>query len=337
MTMENFKEIDFEEDEFAESPSQQQEEPNNLEPSQGPQLPEPQQEEEGLDDLTSEVLRLKGISDINKIKFEDESGAVIERPWDSLSRDEQINILAQQDSIESKLDSDEIKLLNAIRSSGMTVNDYMNQINKPEEAPKQYKVYSLSDEDIYALDLLDKIGSENISNEELTEAVNNAKKNETLFKKTVEGLRKEQIRLQEDWEAQQANEIASKQQEAYNNFATSITSEIRGLNSFAGQDLQLSNEDMDNLAEFMLKLDNDGTSAFGRALQDPKLFTKAAFWLLNEEDIVGELPKQMQDSYFRGYNTAKNDFQNKSKVVYNPKVNKPKNNQEVAFDDDDWY
>jgi hypothetical protein len=41
----------------------------------------------------------------------------------------------------------------------------------------------------------------------------------------------------------------------------------------------------------MLELDESGTSAFGRALQDPNLFTKAAFWLLNEEQIIEELTK----------------------------------------------
>mgnify|MGYP003403838256 FL=1 len=32
----------------------------------------------------------------------------------------------------------------------------------------------------------------------------------------------------------------------------------------------------------MLALDEDGSSTLGKALQDPKLLTKAAFWLLNE-------------------------------------------------------
>ena len=94
-----------------------------------------------------------------------------------------------------------------------------------------------------------------------------------------------------DEEAQLANEQAAKQEAAYRQFATSITNEIRGLNSFAGQELELSDEDSEELAAFMLELDESGTSAFGRALQDPNLFTKAAFWLLNEEQIIEELSK----------------------------------------------
>jgi hypothetical protein len=80
----------------------------------------------------------------------------------------------------------------------------------------------LSDEDVYALDLLEKVGADNITDEELEQAINNAKQNETLFKKTVEGLRKEYIRLQQDEEAQQANALAEQQQVEYNKFAASI-------------------------------------------------------------------------------------------------------------------
>jgi hypothetical protein len=71
---------------------------------------------------------------------------------------------------------DEIELLNAIRNSGMSVSDYLNSIQTPQEAPVQsYKIDQLSDEDVYALDLLEKVGADNITDEELEQAINNAK------------------------------------------------------------------------------------------------------------------------------------------------------------------
>lgn len=290
------------------------------------------------DDLTNEVLRLKGILDPSKIKFEDESGAVIERSWDTLSRSEQLNILTEQEN--SDLQDDEIELLNAIRNSGMSVNDYIQSLMpESEEIIPSYKIDELSDEDVYALDLLEKVGADNITDEEIEQAINNAKQNESLFNKTVEGLRKEYIRLQQDEEAQQANERAAQQEAAYRQFATSITNEIRELNSFAGQELELSEEDSEELAAFMLELDESGTSAFGRALQDPSLFTKAAFWLLNEEQIIEELTKQMQDNYKRGYEAAKADLQEttKSKVVFNNKPqSKVHHSNDIFVDDDEW-
>lgn len=337
MIMENFDDAIFDDDEFLDDDFEPQNTGDNNNPDEGSQE-SPINESE--DDLTSEVLRLKGITDPNKIKFEDETGAIIERSWDNLSRAEQLNILAGQENEEPDLADDEIELLNAIRNSGMSVNDYLESLQTPQEVSVQsYKIDQLSDEDVYALDLLEKVGADNITDEELEQAINNAKQNEALFQKTVEGLRKEYIRLQQDEEAQQANELAAQQEAAYRQFATSISNEIRGLNSFAGQELELSDEDSEELAAFMLDLDESGTSAFGRALQDPNLFTKAAFWLLNEEQIIEELSKQMQDNYKRGYEQAKADLQggNKPKLVFNTKT-QPKHQHEDDFfvDDEEW-
>lgn len=336
MIMENFDEAIFDDDEFLDDDFEPQNTGDNQDPDDGSQTP-PSNEPE--DDLTSEVLRLKGIADPDKIKFEDETGAIIERSWDTLSRAEQLNILAGQENEEPDLADDEIELLNAIRNSGMSVNDYLESLQTPQEAPVQsYKIDQLSDEDVYALDLLEKVGADNITDEELEQAINNAKQNEALFQKTVEGLRKEYIRLQQDEEAQQANELAAQQEAAYRQFATSISNEIRGLNSFAGQELELSDEDSEELAAFMLDLDESGTSAFGRALQDPNLFTKAAFWLLNEEQIIEELSKQMQDNYKRGYEQAKVDLQggNKPKLVFNTKPQPKAQHDDFFVDDDEW-
>lgn len=335
MTMEDFDEMIFDDDEFLDEVQEPQNEPTS---EQEEELGEQSMQVNEEDDLTSEVLRLKGISDPEKIKFEDESGAIVERAWNTLSKEEQLNILAGNEQEENDLDEEEIELLNSIRKSGLSINDYIASLQPKQEPVKIYNIDSLSDDEVYALDLLEKVGADNITDEELSEAVENAKKNETLFRKTVEGLRNEYIRLEKDQEMRQANEEAAKQQEAYNKFATSIMGEIRGLNSFAGQDLELSDEDVEELSTFMLDIDDSGMSAFGKAMQDPALFTKAAFWLLNEDKIIEELTKQMQDTYTRGYENAKKDLQGKSKLVFNktkPQSTKSVNDQ-FFVDDDEW-
>lgn len=328
MIMENFDELIFDDDEFL----------DDDEKLVNPITEEPvQQEEQNEDDLTSEILRLKGISDPDKIKFEDENGAVIERSWNTLTREEQLNILSGGEPEETQLDDDEIDLLNAIRNSGMSVNDYLSSLqqNVPVSTPK-YKIDELSDDDLYVLDILEKVGGENITDEELTEALAAAKSNEKLFQKTVEGLRNQYTQLEKDKEMREANEKAAQQKAAYDSFASSIMNEIRSLNSFAGQDLELSDEDVEELSTFMLDIDNNGMSAFGRAMQDPALFTRAAFWLLNEDKIIEELSKQMQETYTRGYDNAKKDMQNKSKLVIN-RTTKQNDNFNNFVDDDDWY
>lgn len=333
MIMNDFEEAVFDDDEFIDDGGQ--------EPKVNETKSEPLEdnEREG-EDLTSEVLRLKGISDPSKIKFEDDSGAIVERSWDSLSKEEQLNILIDNEEQDNQLDDDEIELINQIRSSGMNIQDYLNSIQQSvEQQTKEYKIDSLSDEDVYALDLLEKVGSDNITDEEITKAIEVAKQNEDLFKKTVDGLRKEYKRLQESEEEQIANEQAAKQQEAYYKFANSIQNEIRGLNSFAGRGLELSNGDMEELSEFILDLDDSGISAFGRAMNDPALFTKAAFWLLNEDKITEELTRQIQDSYRKGYEAAKQDLSrsNPSKLVFTkPSLQQTKVDTSNFVDDDEW-
>jgi hypothetical protein len=62
--------------------------------------------------LTEELLKLQGISDINKIKFEDESGAVVEKAWDTLTNNEKLMILSHQEDPDISLDDSEIELIN---------------------------------------------------------------------------------------------------------------------------------------------------------------------------------------------------------------------------------
>lgn len=341
MNMEsNFDDTMFEVDEFDETPTQEKQEPDPKPEKEGNQETTPPSEGDQEDDLTTEVLKLRGINNPDKIKFEDESGAITERSWDSLTKEEQINILADQrehQETNNDLAEDEIDLINAIRNSGMSVQDYMQtitpQINQPQDT-NQFD--AMSDEDLYAFDILNKVGNDNITDEELDAALEAAKANETLFKKTVDGLRQQYNRLQEEQKQNIANQQQAAAQQRYQAFANVINNQIDNFNSFAGQPIQLSNQDKDNLSEFMLALDEDGSSALGKALQDPRLLTKAAFWLLNEQELIAELQKQQQDAYTRGYNAGKGDILNKSKFVFKPAKQTTSKKDESIWDSDDW-
>lgn len=341
MNMEsNFDDTMFEVDEFDETPTQEKQEPDPKPEKEGNQETTPPSEGDQEDDLTTEVLKLRGINNPDKIKFEDESGAITERSWNSLTKEEQINILADQrehQETNNDLAEDEIDLINAIRNSGMSVQDYMQtitpQINQPQDT-NQFD--AMSDEDLYAFDILNKVGNDNITDEELDAALEAAKANETLFKKTVDGLRQQYNRLQEEQKQNIANQQQAAAQQRYQAFANVVNNQIDNFNSFAGQPIQLSNQDKDNLSEFMLALDEDGSSALGKALQDPRLLTKAAFWLLNEQELIAELQKQQQDAYTRGYNAGKGDILNKSKFVFKPAKQTTSKKDESIWDSDDW-
>ena len=74
MNMEsNFDDTMFEVDEFDETPTQEKQEPDPKPEKEGNQDTTPPSEGDQEDDLTTEVLKLRGINNPDKIKFEDHS------------------------------------------------------------------------------------------------------------------------------------------------------------------------------------------------------------------------------------------------------------------------
>lgn len=318
--MSNFDDDMFNEDEYA------------YDTQNSPQQQEEENQEDAPKDLTTELLKIRGIEDSSKIKFEDETGATIERAWDDLSDTEKLNILAGEPSPEvdedQQLDEDEIQLINAIRNSGMNVQQYMNNI-APVQAPQAYNQENLSDDELYALNILQTVGSDNITDEELEQAIARAKEDEDLYKRTVAGLRQQYQQLQKDEQSRLEQEQYAKQQEQYNAFANVIDNNIQNFSNFAGQEIELDNDEKQQLRDYMLNIDEKtGLSSLGKDLQNPETLVRAAFWILNEDKIMNELAKQAQDAYKRGYNAGKVT----SKATF---VKKPQS-KPVEKNFDDW-
>jgi hypothetical protein len=300
--------------------------------------PEPTSvEPEGDFDLTKELLTLQGISDMNKIKFEDESGAVVEKSWDALSNNEKLMILSHQEDPDTSLDASEIELINQIRESGMTPDQYIQSLATVEQPAPTYEVDNMSDDELFCLDLLDKVGSDNITDEELQQALDNAKANENLFSKQVASLRVYYKELEDNRMQQLELEKQEQAEQEFIEFSNAIVDSIRNFNAFEDTPVELSMEEMDDLANYILTRDNSGYSEFGRILNDPAQFTKAAFWMLKGPEILNEMQKQIKEAYLRGYNeTHKPRTQ---KVFTKPASTNGNNNKEsqFAYFDEDSY
>ena len=307
-----------------------------------PEYEEPASEQEIVEepetdfDLAKELLTLQGISDMNKIKFEDESGAVVEKSWDSLSNNEKLMILSHQEDPDTSLDAAEIELINQIRESGMTPDQYIQSLQTVEPPVVTYEVDNMSDDELFCIDLLDKIGSDNITDEELQQALDSAKANPNLFNKQVASLRV----YYKDLEDQRLrNEEIAKQEAAeqeFNIFSNNIIDSIRNFNALEDTPVELSLEEMDDLANYILTRDASGYSEFGRLLNDPVQFTKAAFWMLKGPEILNEMQNQIKEAYLRGYNET---HKTTKKVFTKPASQKGNSNKEsqYAYFDEDSY
>ena len=309
---------------------------------QDPEPQEPQDPQEPTDefDLTRELLTRQGISDMNKIKFEDESGAVVEKAWDSLSNNEKLMILSHQEDPDTSLDDAEIELINQIRESGMTPDQYIQSLQVSEPPTPTYEVDSMSDDELFCLDLLDKVGADNITDEELQQALENAKSNENLYNKQVASLRVYYKDLETKRQQELELEKQAEAEQQLNVFANNIVESIRNFNSFEDTPVELSTEEMEDLANYILTRDASGYSEFGRLLNDPVQFTKAAFWMLKGPEILNEMQKQIKEAYLRGYNeTHKTTPTNKVFTKSQTQTVSKNNNKEsqYAYFDEDSY
>lgn len=290
-------------------------------------------------DLAKELLNLQGISDMNKIKFEDESGAVVEKAWNTLSNNEKLMILSHQEDPDTSLDDAEIELINQIRESGMTPDQYIQSLQVSEPPVVTYEVDNMSDDELFCIDLLDKVGADNITDEELQQALENAKTNESLYSKQVASLRIYYKNLEDNRRQQEIQEKQEQAEQEFNNFANNIVNSIRNFNALEDTPVELSQDEMEDLANYILTRDASGQSEFARLLNDPVQFTKAAFWMLKGPEILNEMQKQIKEAYLRGYNETHKTPSNKKVFTKTPTASNRNNNKEsqYAYFDEDSY
>lgn len=288
------------------------------------------------DTFMSDFLKTRGINDMSKILFEGENG-LEEKSWDSLSQEEKFGILNTpleqpiSEDNNNDLSEDEINFINILRENNLTPQQYIEQIQNPAPEP-QYQVDDLDDDQLFVLDLETRVGD--LPDEVAAQALATAKQNEDLFKKQVEGIRKE-YKEKEDYQKQQEQaEVEEQRQQAYQEFANSVSDAISQFESVGNFDLNLDDRDREILAGFMLERDEAGNNYLWQALQDPETLTKAAWFILNGEEALNDISehyaKQIQlisdNQYKKGFEDAKKGNQpSRPTVVIDP--SKSKTNQ----------
>ena len=298
-------------------------------------------QQDNQDDIMSDFLKSRGIDDLDKIKFEDENDQIIERSWKDLSKEEKLNILntpletREQKDNENDLSEEEIDLLTQIRQSNMTPTEFINQLSVREQVQEpQYSIDQLSDDEVYILDLESRVGE--LTDEQAAQALNIAKQqDEELYKKQIEGIRKE-YKEREDLKNQQDQaQLEQEQQEAFNQYKDSVVNAIDNLTSIGNLDLNFEDSDKETLAEFMLSQDESGKNYLYEALQDPETLTKAAWFILNGEDafnsitdyFTNQIKLVSENQYKKGLEDGKKGVISKPTVV----IEENKNNRHQQY------
>ena len=296
--------------------------------------PEPSHEGSGNnEDYLTSFLKTKGIEDPSKILFEGDNNEVVERSWEDLSNEEKFNILNTPTEPETpqqqpEITEDEAQFLNELRSQGISIQQFIQSIQEnPTNNEPVYKVDDLDDDQLFLLDLESRVGE--LTEEQGAEYLNLAKQNEDMYKRQIEGIRRE-YKEREEYQAQQ--EQAALEQEAQEQFAQYqrvISNAIDSMNSVGNLELNLEDNDKEDLAAFILSQDQNGNNYLQSALQDPNNIVRVAWFLLNGDEafndietyFTNQIKKVSEAQYKKGYEDAKKGSPSRQVVFSTPKTN----------------
>lgn len=320
--------LDIYDDEFIENETQKQDVTEEDQINEG----ESSKEQETTTNVVTELLKRQGIEDPNQISFEKEDGSIEKLKWDDLSLEEQLNILNQKPEnddlppVNDEIGEDIQSLAKELKDNNMSVDDFINYIKDQSiqgyQASLQphYEVDNITDDDLFKIDLKNRIPD--ITPEQLETALEQAKSNDELYNKQVNGIREEYKQFEEEQNAQNEAITVEEQQQQYNEFANAITQTIDSLDNVNGIDIELEDEDKYELAQFILGQDAAGVSNFGKALNDPETFVKVAWFALKGADAIdsitdyfkNQITKVRESSYQKGLEDA-GSKKNKPRVV----------------------
>lgn len=308
------------------------------------------------EDIISELLREKGIEDKSRVKFANDYGQIEERDWNTLSKQEQLEILSNQEdeyenipTLEEQMDDDEIALINEIRRSNMTPGEYLKYIhdtginNYARNLANQhihYEVDDIADDDLFLIDIISKVGEENVSDQELQDMLDSAKSNEATYQKQVQAIRNEYKRL--EYNNRQQDEMLQQQAQLnrYNSFAESVEDAIRNFTEIGGYELNMDESEMEEVYDFIVGVDKAGVNNFSKVLNSPEVLVRMAWFALNWENAIQDINdywsdqiKQVREySYVRGLQDA--NQRGKSQMVIQKNNNSKSYNNQYDLDDE---
>lgn len=240
---------------------------------------EPTPEEKG-DDLLTELLKAKGITD-STIKILDEQENEQEVSFYDLSRQEQIDILnSEAPSDEGLLEDTEIDLLNHLRTNNLSVNAFLEQYKQAildevnTNVIPNYEIDNYDNEELFLMDLKNKF---DLTDEELQTELEKELANPVIFEKKTTKLREEYKQLEDQYETNKQLEIENTQREEYNAFVNTMT----GISSKSAEyhGVYLDPEEKVETLNYLIKLDDQGMSQFSKDLNDPSKLYQAAWYL----------------------------------------------------------
>ena len=257
---------------------------------------EPESETEETDDIISVFLKDRGIANPSKIQFEGENGEIEELDFNSLDREEQLNIL--KEITDPGLSTHEIDVINYLRKNQVSfdevidyfanqrLQEYLNE-NPDAVHPTTYSIDEYTDDELYLADLKTKYPT--FTDDELVSKLHIAKSDENLFKKEVDVLR-ESYKAEED-RAKQEAEYAEQQE--YESLRNNLINAAGAFNEISldtsdpqSDSLVIEDTDRNQILSYLLNQDKDGKSQFVKDIENPETLIELAWYRINGQNTL---------------------------------------------------
>jgi hypothetical protein len=282
---------------------------------------EPTNEPEEEDIIVS-LLKDKGINP-EAIKFENEAGEIEEKSFNELSREEQLQILNYDESDDDfGLAEDEVSLINELRASNLSADEYKKYIaqqaiqeylDSNQEDTPVYEIDSIPDDELYLIDLKAKVPE--LTEEDASTELELAKQNEALYQKKVQGIRNEYKKKEELLAQQEEEEQRLAAEKAAQEFEDTIVAAIQENDTIdlGESSLTLSEDDMNEIASFILDSDVAGVRHIAKALNDPKTLVGMVWYALKGQEAFSQITDYYKQkiteaskyNYNKGFEDAK--------------------------------
>lgn len=264
-------------------------EPDNSHYEDSNDYQEPAQDEP--EDLITSLLKSRGISNPEAIKFVNDDGTEEVDSFYNLSLEEKLYILNYSGENEQpqtqSMPLQEDQLLKQLEENGLTVDDYVNlrlqeELAKYSVESQSYQVDALPDDELYIHNL--KQIYPDLTDEDVSNSLQIEKDNPDLFAKKMSSLR-------QAYRAEEENEIdrIRKQEEEailveQQKFENEIMDASRDFKEISVIDLE--KEDVDTALNVLFKQDASGMTPFVKAINDPKQLLKIAWFIDRGEEAI---------------------------------------------------
>lgn len=256
-------------------------------------------------------LKSRGVRDGKTIVYENDEGETEEVDFNTLSKDEQLEIL---NSISDPgLSDDEIYTINYLRQNNASLQDVITYFQqqavdayiKEHNVEPTYNVDDYSDDELYFADI--KAKYPDMTDDEINDELQLAKTNEDVFKKKCEVIRnnyktieENRIKEEKELEAQQQKQYQDSFANVLNSFER-ITLDYKDPNS---DYLILEEDDRNKIFDYVFKPTTSGMSAFVEDLSKPEVIAELAWYRLFGADTISDISGYWKSELKKARKTA---------------------------------